>query len=200
MSSSVGRKKNMTSRTLGAVALGVGMGFLLGCNAGPNRTNIELIQDMMDQVSVKAQDYDPSQEDGLAMRIPPEGTVPIGFTPYPFRGQPLEAERSLKNPLIGDYSPELMDLGQRNYQIFCGICHGNQGLGDGSVASKMAVRPPSLVSDRVKDMGDGRIYHIMVDGQGVMGSYASQIRDEQARWAIVNYIRGLQRKSEGQGE
>ncbi len=194
-------------RQLGALTKGsvwmlpiLSLNLLLGCNAGPNRTNIELIQDMMESPAVKAQDFDPNSPDGLAMRVPPEGTVPRGFVPYPFKGQPLEAERNLRNPLVGDFSPELIDLGQRNYQIFCGICHGVNGRGDGPVAEKMALRPPSLVTDRVKAMNDGRLYHIIVDGQGVMGSYAAQIRDEQARWAIVNYMRNLQRQSEAQGE
>jgi hypothetical protein len=54
---------------------------------------------------------------------------------------------------------------------------------------------PPLTSDKVKAFKDGRIFHIITDGQGLMGSYASQIRNESDRWAIVNYVRTLQRQA-----
>jgi hypothetical protein len=69
------------------------------------------------------------------------------------------------------------------------------GAGDGPVAEKMLLRPPSLLSDKVKAFSDGRIFHIVTDGQGVMGSYLTQIQDEKARWSLVNYVRTLQKRS-----
>lgn len=52
--------------------------------------------------------------------------------------------------------------------------------------------PPTLHSDRVRNMKDGGIFHIITEGQNVMPSYASQISEDE-RWAIVHYIRVLQR-------
>ena len=46
--------------------------ILGGCD--PKQPNIEIIQDMMDQDSVKAQDYEPKKSDGLAMRILESGS------------------------------------------------------------------------------------------------------------------------------
>jgi mono/diheme cytochrome c family protein len=52
--------------------------------------------------------------------------------------------------------------------------------------------PPTLHSDKVRNWADANIYHVISNGQNVMPSYAKQIsRDD--RWAIVNYIRVLQR-------
>ncbi len=173
--------------------------FLMGCNAGKNQTNIEVIQNMMDQQSIKSQDWYPTDGDRTQMRHPPEGTVPRGFEVYPYPNDPEAAGQNLKNPLAGDFSAETLELGQKNYVIYCGVCHGMKGDGLGPVAAAMAVKPPALLSDKVRTFPDGRIYHIIVRGQGVMGSYASQIpapkrKDEKdRRWAIVNYIRSLQK-------
>ena len=169
--------------------------FLLACNAGPNKTNVELIQDMMDQINVKAQDWDPETEDMATAMLPPENSIARGKVPYKYATDPLGAEKNLKNPLDGDISAGVLKTGKEYYEIYCMVCHGGTGGGDGPVAEKMALRPPSLLTEKVKDMKDGRIFHIITAGQGVMGSYAGQINDEGKRWAIVNYIRTLQKKS-----
>lgn len=171
-------------------------GFILSaCDAGKNKTNVELIQNMMDQESLKAQDYD-SVRNEASNRVPPEGTVPRGKEVYMYAGDPIAAEQNLKNPLLGDATNEKwMARGAEKFRIYCSVCHGMEGRGDGTVADKMILRPPPLISDKVKAFRDGRIYHIITNGQGVMGQYASQISDPMDRWAIVNYIRTLQQKS-----
>ncbi len=177
-------------------ALFISLSFLLvGCNAGKNQTNVELIQDMMDQVNVKAQDYDVDKVDKRANMVPPENTIPRGFSPYKFSGKAIEAEAGLTNPLAGDFAPTVLEKGKAKYDIYCGVCHGATGLGDGKVGVKMVVKPPALVSDKVKAFKDGRIFHIITDGQGLMGSYASQLNHESDRWAIVNYVRTLRRQA-----
>ena len=174
------------------VSLTTSLFLLLGCNGGKNQTNIELIQDMMDQVSVKSQDWDPSRKDESTMMLPPEGTVPRGQPPYKYQNDPLAAEKNLVNPLKGDRSPEVISTGKEHYTAYCALCHGTTGQGDGQIAEKMAVKPPTLLSDKVKNFSDGRIFHIITAGQGVMGAYVHQLKNEEDRWKVVNYIRSLQ--------
>ena len=170
------------------------VGFVLsGCNGGKNKTNIELVQQMMDQESIKAQDWDPRRPGVPMMKVPPEGTVPKGFKPYKYKGEPIKAGESLVNPLAGNFNPGVLELGQKNYVIYCGICHGATGDGQGNVASKMTVKPPSLLTEPVVSFPDGRIFHTITDGKGLMSSYAGKIKKENARWAVVNYIRTLQK-------
>lgn len=166
--------------------------LLTACNGGPNKTNIELITNMMDQISIKSQDWDPREGDKLQMRVPPAGTVSRGHAPYMYANDVAAAEKE-SNPFANDHSPETMALGQRNYEIYCLVCHGATGAGDGSVAEKMAVKPRNLISAEAKAYSDGRIYYAVTAGKGVMGSYASQITDPKARWAVVNYVRSLQK-------
>lgn len=172
--------------------LGVCLVFgLIGCEAGKNRPTVELIQDMMDQKNLKSQDYDEMTHQP-ANRMPVDGTVPRGYTPYKYKGNIAAAEANLVNPL--SRSEASLARGQERFDIYCAVCHGPQGQGDGTVAQYLAPKPPSLVSDKAKAYKDGRFFHIITEGYGVMMSYAPQIQKEEDRWAIVNYIRELQKK------
>lgn len=185
------------SRLLGIMSI-IGSFAIIGCNGGKNSPNIELVQNMMDQESIKSQDWDPKHPDQVQMRMPPEGTVPRDFKPYKYPTDPEAAEKNLVNPYAGDSSEEVMANGKKYYERYCLVCHGAEGKGDGPVSVKMPVKPPPLLSDKVKNFKDGRIFHIMTMGQGVMGSYLSQFApdvDGKKRWAVVNYVRSLQRNS-----
>ncbi len=165
---------------------------IAGCNAKGNNTNIEVIQNMMDQVTIKSQDWDPKEGDKVQMRTPPPGTVPRGFTPYKYATDPAAAWRQ-QNPLAGNSSEEVLDLGRKQYGIYCAVCHGDKGDSIAPVVEKMLVKPRNLIMADAKAYSDGRIYHAITAGIGLMGAYAGQIPDEKARWAIVNYVRTLQR-------
>ncbi|MFO7446607.1 MAG: quinol:electron acceptor oxidoreductase subunit ActD [Ignavibacteriaceae bacterium] len=126
--------------------------------------------------------------DEFGMRKPVQGSVARGFIPYPYMGEPVPTE-VLVNPLL--VTKENLDLGKRKYLTYCSPCHGDYAEGDSRLRGQFP-NPPTLHSDRARQMSDGMLYHIMTNGQNIMPSYASQVtRDE--RWAIVNYIRVLQR-------
>src|SRR5262245_33267525 len=96
---------------------------LVACNGGPNQTNIELVTNMMDQPAIKAQGQSPYGGDQVQMRTPPEGTIARGHQPYLYLNDPAGAEHQ-KNPLAGNMSPEVLTLGHKTYDIYCGLCHG----------------------------------------------------------------------------
>lgn len=169
--------------------------LVMGCGAGKNQTNVEVFQGMFDQKSFKAQDWDPDGSEIVNMKHPPEGTVPRGFEKYPYGPGDVAEASKVNNPHAGDMSAEFLNRGKGKYDIYCSVCHGPQGLGKGTVIEKMILKPPMLVSQKVKDFPDGRIYHIIMRGQGLMGHYANQIIDEKDRWAVINYIRSLQEKN-----
>ncbi|MCL4511080.1 MAG: DUF3341 domain-containing protein [Bacteroidetes bacterium] len=134
--------------------------------------------------------------DGFAMRPPVEGTVARGHMPYIFSGNMPSAEKYMKNPLLP--TPRVMEVGQRDFNTYCSPCHGYFGDGDSRLQGQFP-SPPSLHSDTLRHAPDGHFYQVMTDGfQNVMPSYARQIpRDE--RWAIVWYIRALQRAEHAKG-
>lgn len=144
---------------------------------------------MMEQEKLNPQSASTVFSDGFGMRKPVEGTIARGYIPYLFHGQPEAAEANLINPL--PVTKDVIDLGQKKYDTFCSPCHGYYGEGDSRLQGQFP-NPPSLHSEKVRNWKDGRIYHIITDGQNVMPSYASQITSEE-RWAIVHYIRVLER-------
>jgi hypothetical protein len=67
-----------------------------------------------------------------------------------------------------------------------------EGSEKATVAQLMALKPPPMVSDKIKGWTDGQIYHVITAGQGVMGPYATHV-PAKSRWQVVNYIRHLQK-------
>ena len=160
-----------------------------------SKPNVELIQDMMESPAIKPQEYDETSPNHSGMRVPPEGTQPVGFTPYRYAADIAGAAKN-KNPLAGDFSEATLKIGIKYYSTNCALCHGDKGEGGEklSIGEKMALKPPSMISSKMRDWTDGQIYHVISVGQGLMGSYASQI-PQNYRWQVVNYIRNLQKEN-----
>ena len=172
----------------------LGMALTLAACSGGKQPNVELIQDMMESPAIKAQEFDEGSPAHRGARIPPEHTVPVGFKPYRF-AMDYEGATNNPNPLAGDFSPEILITGQKYYDINCAVCHGDKGDGKSLVAEKMALKPPTLHSDKVRNWKDGQLYHVIQVGQGVMGPYGASIPKEEWRWAVVQYIRHLQKET-----
>ena len=92
--------------------------------------------------------------------------------------------------------------GQRQYNIYCAVCHGYSGEGNG-LANNRAValstsgesawtEAKSLYDPTVIDQPVGRIYDTITNGRSTMGPYATRIKPED-RWAIVLYVKALQK-------
>lgn len=127
--------------------------------------------------------------DGFTMRPPVDGTVARDFVPYEYKGLKDSAVMNLANPL--PFSKQIIEKGKVRFGTYCSPCHGNAGKGDTRLRDQFP-KPPTLHSDKVRNWTDGNIYHVITNGQNIMPSYEKQIsRDD--RWAIVHYIRVLQR-------
>jgi len=88
---------------------------------------------------------------------------------------------------------EALDRGQERYQIFCSVCHGLTGYGDGMVARRGFNKPApaSYHQDRLRQAPVGHFFDVMTNGWGAMPSYSAQIPVAD-RWKIIAYIRALQ--------
>jgi mono/diheme cytochrome c family protein len=127
--------------------------------------------------------YDPFGQsnffaDGRTMRTPPDGTVPRSRDLAP-------AEPPISLALLQD--------GRRHFETFCAPCHGITGDAQTVVAANMPlVKPPSLLSDRLRGLPPSHFYQVITTGYGMMPSYAIQL-DDRERWAVAKYVRALQR-------
>lgn len=173
-----------------------------GRNSGyrSSEPNMELIQDMMIGPQIKPQEGDENGK--MTAKSPPEGAIPRGY--YVPEDLKLEDAEKLSNPLksstvTAEVALKYEDKGQQKYEINCAICHGSKGDGLGNLVKlrgdMLLKKPPSLLSDTYKKYSDGRLYYIITYGWGLMGNYGTQITDENERWAVVNYVRELQKRN-----
>lgn len=88
-------------------------------------------------------------------------------------------------------TPEVLSRGEERYNVFCGVCHGQTGNGDGMIVRRGFRQPPSFHSDRLRQAPVGHFFDVMTNGWGAMPDYAQQV-PAQDRWAIIAYIRALQ--------
>jgi mono/diheme cytochrome c family protein len=190
--------RSLVNVTMGLAAAGLAVVAISGCGARGNKPNVEIIQDMMESPAIKAQEFDQDSPHHSGMRVPPDKTVPQGFQPYMYATDVEGAAKNLKNPYAGQMDQETLLTGQKFYETNCMVCHGMKGEGGveshSSVSEKMALKPPSILTDKVKAWPDGHLYHVITMGQGVMGPYASHI-PQKYRWQVVNYIRFLEKQA-----
>ena len=92
-----------------------------------------------------------------------------------------------------------LEDGKELYEIYCGVCHGNKGDGNGWLVDesnpnpKYLAAPTSYLTDELINAENGRYYHTIMQGKGVMGSYADKLSYEE-RWQVIHYIRTIQAK------
>ena len=91
-----------------------------------------------------------------------------------------------------DVSLATLDRGQERFDIYCAVCHDKAGSGKGIVIKRGFAPAPNFSEQRVIDMEDGYIFNVISNGVRNMPAYGKQI-PESDRWAIVTYLRALQK-------
>jgi hypothetical protein len=87
---------------------------------------------------------------------------------------------------------EILEHGRNRYMIYCTVCHDPLGTGRGKIVERGYTRPPSYHIPRLRSVPVGHLFAVIGEGYGSMPSYAGQISPRD-RWAIVTYVRALQR-------
>ena len=90
-----------------------------------------------------------------------------------------------------DVDNQVMELGRQKYDIFCTVCHGEAGDGKG-ITSKYGILASNLQLPMYREMAEGEIFNTITHGKNTMYGYGAKI-DPEERWAIILYVRALQR-------
>jgi mono/diheme cytochrome c family protein len=85
----------------------------------------------------------------------------------------------------------MIERGHERYDIYCSVCHGLTGYGDGMIVQRGFPHPPSFHTEALRNAPIGHFYDVITNGYGVMYPYASRVSPDD-RWAIAAYIRALQ--------
>ena len=113
--------------------------------------------------------------------LPPDGAVPV-------QGLSVIPEEFPVNPVPADEVS--LERGRILYGIYCQVCHGTQGRGDGPLAHYFDRTPPNLTGPEITAEFDGSVYLAVVQGFGQMLSLAEDLTPRE-RWDVVNYVRTL---------
>jgi mono/diheme cytochrome c family protein len=167
---------------LGALAL-----VFAGCMPG-SEPGSEYMPDMARGPAYKAFAPNPATRDGRTLMRPVAGTIARGRPPLHFQKteeDALRAGHDVPNPYHP--TPDVLEKGKALYEIYCQVCHGAEGKGNGPIAGKIPP-PPSYKSERVIAFLPGRIFHVISMGSNKMPSYSAQLAPDE-RWQIVTYVR-----------
>lgn len=140
----------------------------------------------------------PLWPDGLAQRVPVEGTVAyaagdLALTSSGRRGTAMLAaeEAAQGRDAVPPLTTALLQRGRERYEIHCLPCHSALGDGDGRVVRRGFPSPPTFHQPRLRDAPDRHLYDVITEGYGVMPRYGDRVAPAD-RWAIVAYVRALQ--------
>lgn len=167
------------------------------CDRNRNTTGWQYFDDMVSSPAYETYTHNSNFSDGKTMQPPVEGTIPRGYMKYQYAkndSDRVKAGLVMHNPL----APTSLNLerGKKVYTVYCSSCHGDQGNGQGRLftSKKYPYPPANLLSDKMRNVPDGEIYHVITVGWGIMAEHGSMIRPDD-RWKAVLYIRNELQKS-----
>ncbi len=155
-----------------------------------SKPNYQYMPNMYESVGYETYQESDAFSNGVEAQLPPEGAIARGWQPYEYpdtnEGYDM-AKANLKSPLDSTMLETNLATGKELYSIYCAICHGNKGDGQGQLVKKEKFLGIPAYNDPARAITEGSIYHVMYYGRNTMGSHAAQVNEEE-RWQIVAYV------------
>ena len=172
--------------------------ILSSCDRQKNMRGYDFIPDMVYSQAYDTYSENPNFKDSMTMRVPVNGTVPRGFTPFRYTIDSLswvKAGNELVNPFLP--TDDVLARGKLIFTTFCIGCHGVHGKGDGQLYSSglYPLKPKDISGAPIAILKDGQIFHTITLGFGSMMPHGAQIRTDD-RWKLVLYVRVLQKEAQ----
>ncbi len=179
-----------------SISLFLGLVLILGGCRGTLKDEppIHVNPNMDAMEHFEAQEANSFFSDGRAMRPPVPGTVARGMLREDVAFHTgRNTDGSYVEVMPVEYTVEFAERGRERYDIYCTICHGAAGDGQGIVMTGgYGFAPVGYHNDRLRTIEDGYLYEVITRGIRSMPGYAQQVSVAD-RWAIVAYVRALQR-------
>lgn len=165
-------------------------GMLTSC-FDKSKPNYQYFPDMYQPVSYETYGEYEIFENGQQAMEPVKESISRGWLPYDYEdnqeGYNL-AKTELDNPL--PYTEDNFNKGSELYNIYCATCHGGKGDGKGYLVEREKILGVPSYDDQGRAITEGSVYHVMYYGINTMGSYASQMSNEEL-WQVTHYVMSL---------
>jgi len=129
---------------------------------------------------------------GTEAMQPAENTISRGWLPYEFANDLAgkDMARLQPSPLDSLNTEENLAVGKELYDIYCAICHGPKGAGQGTLVKREKILGVPSYADAARNINVGSTYHTIYYGLNSMGSYAGQLNYKE-RWQVSEYVMKL---------
>jgi len=148
-------------------------------------------EDMHNQARDEWHEQNDFFADQMSSRPPVEGTIARG---QPLRNDPLVSFRN-GDKFVDTYPFPIdrvaLERGRQRYDIYCSMCHGATGYGDGMIVRRGFAKPPSFHDERLRAAAPGYFAEVITHGFGAMYSYNDRVPPDD-RWRIAAYVKTLQ--------
>ncbi len=172
--------------------LGIALLLLASCQDDDKQPNYQYMPNMYESVGYETYEKVDWLKGGTEAQLPVDGTVVRGKLPYRFENTPegKELSRAMTSPLDSLQVEENMAIGKELYDIYCAVCHGAKGDGQGILVKREKILGVPSYDDVGRNINLGSTYHVVYYGQNAMGSYANQL-NEVERWQVSEYVMKL---------
>jgi mono/diheme cytochrome c family protein len=172
----------------------VGITILVSSCHDKEKPNYQYMPNMYEHVSYNTYSQADVFKEGKEGQLPVEGTINRGFEVYEYPNTPeaLLAVKAanLQSPL-GTLSEKDTEKAKALFEIYCAICHGETGDGQGKLVKQGKFLGVPNYKDR--EINEGSIFHVVTYGLNMMGSHANQL-SKQERWLVASYVMDLKSK------
>ncbi len=182
-------------KTFGKVSVVLALTLAVSSCFNKNNPNYQYMPNMYESVGYETYE---AVDNGLFPQgtealLPAENTISRGYMPYEFENtiEGKELARLQPSPLDSLQKEENLAVGKELYDIYCAICHGNNGAGQGTLVKREKILGVPSYDDVARNITVGSTYHTMYYGLNSMGSYASQMENETELWQVAEYVMQL---------
>lgn len=171
------------------ITLLAGITMLMVSCHNKSKPNYQYMPNMYESVAYETYAESDAFKGGVAAQVPPDGTIKRGFVPYEIPNTTEGYEHSktvMTSPL--DSTAVDMDKAKGLFDIYCAICHGTAGDGQGKLVKQQKFLGVPNYKDRQITVGS--VFHVETYGLNSMGSYANQLSTDE-RWLVAQYVMQL---------
>jgi mono/diheme cytochrome c family protein len=177
-------------KTIYKITILLGLSALVTSCHDNLKPNYQYMPNMYEPVSYNTYSESSAFKNGKEGQLPAEGSLNRGFDVYEYENSTAGydlAKTNLKSPL-DSLSTEDMDEAKGLFEIYCAICHGNSGNGQGKLVTQGKLLGIPNYKDRV--ITTGSVFHVQTYGLNSMGAYSNQLNAHE-RWLVATYVMKL---------